>query len=177
MKFNINGPSQKSLNRLALSATVHCLTGCSIGEILGMVMGTNWNWNNLLTITVSIVLAFFFGYSLTLIPLLRSKLAVKTALKLALAADTLSILVMEIIDNAIMLIIPGAMEAGLNDPFFWITLLFSLLVAGIAAFPINRWLIIRGRGHSLVHHHTHNQVSEEGIEKTKIPHQKPEHRH
>jgi len=142
-----------SLNRLTLAATIHCLSGCAIGEVLGMVIGSALGWGNWSTVALSIILAFIFGYSLTLLPLLKSGLAVKTALALALAADTLSITVMEIIDNALMLIIPGAMDAGLASGLFWGSMAASLLMAGAAAFPVNRWLIARGRGHAVVHVH------------------------
>lgn len=140
-----------SLNRLAFTATIHCLTGCSIGEVLGMVLGTAWGWGNEMTILLAVVLAFVFGYSLTLLPLLRAGIAFNRALPLALAADTLSIAVMEVVDNAVMVVIPGAMNAGLGDPLFWGSLLVSLVLAGVAAFPVNRWLLDRGRGHALVH--------------------------
>jgi Domain of unknown function (DUF4396) len=140
-----------SLNRLALSATVHCLTGCAIGEVLGMVIGIALNWSNAATIALSVVLAFFFGYALTVRPLLASGLGTGIALRLALASDTVSITIMEIVDNAIMLVIPGAMNAGLGSALFWGSLVFSLVVAGAAAFPANRWLIARGRGHAVVH--------------------------
>jgi len=139
------------LNRLALSATLHCLTGCSIGEVLGMVIGTALHWGNGPVIAISVVLAFAFGYMLTMRPLLRSGLAFGQAVRLALAADTASIIVMEIVDNLIMLVIPGAMDAHLGAPLFWGSLALSLVLAGIAAFPVNRWLIRRGRGHAVVH--------------------------
>ena len=139
------------LSRLAFSATVHCLTGCGIGEVLGLVMGTALGWGNAATIALAVVLAFIFGYALTTIPLLKSGLALSHALPLAFAADTISITIMEIVDNAIMLVIPGAMDAGLSDPLFWASLAFALAVAGVAAFPVNRWLIARGRGHAVVH--------------------------
>jgi hypothetical protein len=145
-------PSAPSLNRTAWSATLHCLTGCAIGEVLGMVIGTALGWGNGATIALAVVLAFMFGYALTLLPLLKA-MAVRSALKLALAADTASITVMEIVDNAIMLVIPGAMDAGLNSLLFWGSLAFSLAVAAIAAFPVNRWLIARGKGHAVVHAH------------------------
>ena len=140
-----------SLNRLSLSATLHCLTGCSIGEILGMVIGTALGWGNLATIVLAVVLAFFFGYSLTMLPLLRSGLRLTTVLPLAFASDTLSITVMEIVDNLIMIVIPGAMEAGLGDFLFWGSLALALSVAFVAAFPVNRYLIARGKGHAVVH--------------------------
>jgi len=146
-------PELPSLNRLAFSATVHCLTGCAIGEVLGMVIGTALGWGNGATIALAIVLAFLFGYGLTMLPLLRSGLAFRAALGLALAADTASIAIMEIVDNAIMLLIPGAMHAGLGSGLFWGSLAVALLIAGAAAFPVNRWLIGRGRGHAVVHGH------------------------
>ena len=140
-----------SLNRLAFSATAHCLTGCAIGEVLGVVIGTALGWGDFATIALAIVLAFFFGYLLTMLPLLRSGLALGAVLPLAFASDTLSITVMEIVDNLILLVIPGAMEAGLASLLFWGSLAFALLVAGAAAFPVNRWLIARGKGHAAVH--------------------------
>jgi hypothetical protein len=144
-----------SLNRTAFSATLHCLTGCAIGEVLGMVIGTALEWGNFATITLAVVLAFFFGYSLTMIPLLRSGLALATTLPLAFASDTLSITVMEIVDNAVMLVVPGAMEAGLGSFLFWGSLAFALAVAFVAAYPVNRYLIARGRGHAVVHENHH----------------------
>ncbi len=142
-----------SLNRLAVSATVHCLTACAIGEVLGMVIGTSLGWGNFATIVLAILLAFFFGYSLTMLPLLRSGLALATVLPLAFASDTLSITIMEIVDNLVILVIPGAMEAGLGSLLFWGSLAFALAVAFVAAFPANRWLIARGKGHAVVHEH------------------------
>jgi Domain of unknown function (DUF4396) len=145
-----------SLNRLAISATAHCLTGCAIGEVLGLVIGTALGWGTAATIVLAVVLAFFFGYLLTMIPLLRSGLALGAVLPLAFASDTLSITVMEIVDNLVILVIPGAMEAGLASPLFWGSLAFALAVAFVAAFPVNRWLISRGKGHAVVHeHHYH----------------------
>ena len=143
----------RSLNRLALTATTHCLTGCAIGEVLGMVLGTAFHWSNSATIVVSVVLAFLFGYGLTVRPLLASGLTTPVVLKLAFASDTASITIMEIVDNTLMLLIPGAMNAPLDSVRFWGSLAFSLLLAGIAAFPVNRWLIARGRGHAVVHAH------------------------
>ena len=147
-----------SLNRLTFSATAHCLTGCAIGEVLGLVIGTALGWGTFATIVLAIVLAFFFGYLLTMLPLLRSGLALATVLPLAFASDTLSITVMEIVDNLIILVIPGAMEAGLTSLLFWGSLAFALAVAFVAAFPVNRWLIARGKGHAVVHeyHHGHH---------------------
>jgi uncharacterized membrane protein len=141
------------LNRVAFSATVHCLTGCAIGEVLGMIIGTALGWGDWETIALAVVLAFFFGYSLTMLPLLRAGLAFSAAVPLALASDTVSIAVMEIVDNAIMLLIPGAMEAGLDNFRFWGSLAVALLIAGAVAYPVNRWLIARGKGHAVVHEH------------------------
>jgi hypothetical protein len=148
-------PADPSLNRLAYAATVHCLTGCAIGEVLGMVIGTALGWSNAATILLAVALAFFFGYSLTLRPLLAAGLGLAASVKLALAADTVSIAIMELVDNALMLLIPNAMDAGLATGLFWGSLLLALLIAGLAAFPVNRWLIARGRGHAVIHqHHT-----------------------
>jgi uncharacterized protein DUF4396 len=144
---------RSSLNRTAWSATLHCLTGCSIGEVLGMVIGTALGWGNAETIVLAVVLAFIFGYAMTLRPLVMSGIRFATALKLALAADTASITVMEIVDNLIMVVIQGAMDAPLDSVFFWVSLAVSLAVAGIAAFPLNRWMIARGRGHAVIHAH------------------------
>ena len=130
-----------SLNRTAFSATLHCLTGCAIGEVLGIVIGTALGWSNVATIVLAIVLAFFFGYGLTMLPLLRSGMALGAALPLAFASDTLSITVMEIVDNLIIVVIPGAMDAGLGSLLFWGSLAFALAVAFVAAFPVNRYLI------------------------------------
>ncbi len=141
----------RSLNRVAFSATVHCLTGCAIGEVLGMIIGTALGWSDWETIALAVVLAFFFGYSLTMLPLLRSGLALGAAVPVALAADTISIGIMEIVDNAIMLLIPGAMDAHLDNLLFWGSLTAALLIAGAVAYPVNRWLIARGRGHAVVH--------------------------
>jgi hypothetical protein len=146
-----------SLNRTAFSATLHCLTGCAIGEVLGIVIGTVLGWSTVATIALAIVLAFFFGYGLTMLPLLRSGMALGAALPLAFASDTLSITVMEIVDNLIIVVIPGAMDAGLGSILFWGSLAFALAVAFVAAFPVNRYLISRGKGHAVVHmHHGHH---------------------
>jgi Domain of unknown function (DUF4396) len=144
-----------SLNRLAVQATTHCLIGCGIGEVLGVVIGTALGWTTFATIVLAVVLAFFFGYALTLRPLLSSGMALRAALGLAFAADTISITVMEIVDNAIILLIPGAMESGLDAPLFWLSLAAALAVAWVVAFPVNRWLISRGRGHAVVHSEHH----------------------
>jgi hypothetical protein len=147
-----------SLNRTALSATLHCLTGCAIGEVLGMVIGTALGWGNWPPVAISIVLAFAFGYSLTMLPLLRAGLAFAVAAPLALASDTLSIATMEVVDNTVMLLVPGALDAGLRDLLFWASLAFSLVVAFCAAFPVNRWLIAKGKGHAVVHaYHGHGE--------------------
>lgn len=140
-----------SLNRLALSATVHCLTGCGIGEVLGMVIGTALGWGNGTTIALAVALAFLFGYLLTTLPLLRAGLPPRQALRTALAADTASIAIMEVVDNGVMLLIPGAMSAPLDSALFWGSLTVALMLAGLAAFPVNRWLIARGSGHAKVH--------------------------
>ena len=142
----------RSLNRTAWSATLHCLTGCAIGEVLGMVIGTALGWGTSATIALAVVLAFCFGYLLTLRPLL-ARMSFGRATRLAFAADTASITIMEVIDNAIMLVIPGAMDAGLTSALFWGSLAFALAVAAVAAFPVNRWLISRGKGHAVVHAH------------------------
>jgi hypothetical protein len=147
------GHAEPSVDRVAFSATVHCLTGCAIGEVLGLVIGTALGWGNLETIVLAIALAFFFGYTLTMVPLLRSGVALAAAIPVALAADTISIAVMELVDNAIILLIPGAMEAGLSSLLFWSSLAVALLVAGVVAYPVNRWMIRRGRGHAVVHAH------------------------
>jgi len=142
-----------SLNRLAASATTHCMTGCAIGEVLGLVIAQAAGWGTAASIAIAVVLAFCFGYLLTMLPLLRSGMRFGTATGLALAADTASITVMEIVDNAIMLVIPGAMSAGLASMLFWGSLVIALGIAWVAAFPVNRWLIARGRGHAAVHRH------------------------
>ena len=144
----LSGPE---LTRSAVSATVHCLIGCAIGEVLGMVIGTALGWGDWPTIGLAVVLAFFFGYSLTIGPVLRSGVPFRQAVKVALAADTVSILVMEVVDNAVMLTVPGAMEAGLSNLLFWGSLAFSLAVAFVVTVPVNRWLIARGRGHAVAH--------------------------
>lgn len=148
-----HAPVSASLNRISLRATLHCLTGCAIGEVAGLVIGTALGWGNLQTIVLAFVLAFVFGYALTAVPLLRSGFTVPAAARLALASDTASITVMEIVDNLLMWQIPGAMDAPLDSALFWISLAVSLALAGVVAFPVNRWLIAHGRGHALVHAH------------------------
>ena len=142
---------------VAAQATLHCLTGCAIGEVLGMVIGTALGWSAWPTVVLAVVLAFVFGYALTMRGVLRAGLDLRTALKVALAADTVSIAVMEILDNAVMLAVPGAMEAGLSSWVFWASLAFALAVAFVLTTPVNRWLISRGKGHAVVHqyHHAH----------------------
>jgi len=140
-----------SLDRLAFSATVHCLTGCAIGEILGLAIATALGWHDLPSVLLAIVLAFAFGYALTIRPLVASGMPLRRAGRLAIASDTLSITTMEIVDTVIVLLIPGAMAAGLLDPLFWGSLGVALLIAGAVAFPVNRWLIARGKGHAVVH--------------------------
>ncbi|MFL5841563.1 MAG: DUF4396 domain-containing protein [Thermoleophilaceae bacterium] len=141
----------RELSRVAFSATVHCLTGCAIGEVAGMAIGTAAGLSNVVTVILSIVLAFVFGYGLTSMPLLRSGMVLAAVAPIALASDTFSITLMEVVDNAIIIVIPGALDAGLGDALFWGSLAFALLVAGVAAFPLNRWLIARGKGHAVMH--------------------------
>ena len=141
----------ESIERMALSATLHCLTGCAIGEVAGVIIGTALGWSTEATIVLAIVLAFVFGYSLTSLPLLRAGLALAVVAPIAFASDTLSIATMELVDNAIILVVPGAMDAGLGDVLFWGSLSFALFVAGFAAYPVNRWLLQRGKGHAAVH--------------------------
>jgi len=135
----------------AAQATLHCLTGCAIGEVLGMVIGTALGWHNAATVVLSILLAFGFGYALTMRGVLRAGVGFRAALGVALAADTVSIAVMEIVDNAVVLTVPGAMDAGLTSALFWLSLAFSLLVAFVLTTPVNRWMIGRGKGHAVVH--------------------------
>ena len=148
--------SGRALDAVALSATLHCLTGCAIGEVAGMIIGTALGFSDWGTVALAVALAFLFGYSLTSLPLLRAGLAITAVVPIALATDTFSIAVMEVVDNAIMLLIPGAMEAGVGDLLFWGTLSFALVVAGVIAFPVNRWLITRGRGHAVLHNSGHH---------------------
>lgn len=152
------GHQAPSLTSLAVSATAHCLTGCAIGEVLGMVVGTYLGLANSTTVGLSVTLAFLFGYLLTIRPLLKKGVALRPALALAFASDTLSIATMEVVDNAVMLTIPGAMDAGLGTVLFWGSLAFSLVLAFVAAVPVNRWLLSKGRGHALVHeyHQAHS---------------------
>jgi hypothetical protein len=144
-----------SLWRQAVSATLHCLTGCAIGEVLGMVVGTALGWGNVATVVLSIALAFVFGYSLTMRPVLRAGLPLAAALGVAFASDTVSISVMELVDNAFVVAVPGAMDAGLATGLFWVTLGASLVIACVLTVPVNRWLISRGRGHAVMHQYHH----------------------
>ena len=143
--------SGRELDAVAFSATLHCLTGCAIGEVAGMVIGTALGFSDWGTVGLAVALAFLFGYTLTSLPLLRAGLALSAVVPIALASDTLSIGVMEIVDNAIILAVPGALEAGAGDVLFWGSLAVALVIAGVFAFPVNRWLIARGKGHVAVH--------------------------
>jgi hypothetical protein len=145
------GHAHSSSWHSAFQATTHCLTGCAIGEILGMVIATALDWSDAASIALSVLLAFFFGYSLTLGPVLRAGLAFRRAVRIALAADTVSITTMELVDNAFIVLVPGALAAGLTDSLFWWSLLVSLAIAFVVTLPVNRWLIARGRGHAAVH--------------------------
>jgi hypothetical protein len=151
-----HSPPTGSLNRIAFSATVHCLTGCAIGEVLGMVLATWWGWGDAASIALAIVLAFVFGYGLTSLPLLRSGMPLRQVAPLAFASDTASIATMEVVDSLFIIVVPGALAAELDDALFWWSLAVALLIAGAVAFPLNRWLIARGKGHAVVHaHHEH----------------------
>ncbi|GAA3712351.1 DUF4396 domain-containing protein [Zhihengliuella alba] len=149
-------------NALAASATLHCLTGCAIGEILGLMIGTAAGFSTAATIALAVGLAFFFGYLLSLIPIVRSGAGLAVAVKVVLLADTLSIATMEIVDNAVMALIPGAMDAGLVNPIFWLGMMIALAVAFAAAFPVNRYLIDRGKGHALTHQYHEGHEGHEG---------------
>ncbi len=152
---HVSTPTGSGLTRMAVSATLHCLTGCAIGEVLGLVLATWWGLADLPSIALAVVLAFLFGYSLTIWPVLRSGLAFRAAVGVALAADTLSILTMEVVDNLVVLAVPGAMEAGLGDVLFWGSLAVSLAIAFVVTVPVNRALIRRGKGHAVVHAYHH----------------------
>lgn len=146
-------PSPQQLTKMAVSATLHCLTGCAIGEVLGMVLGTAWGWSNLATVVLSIALAFVFGYALSLRSVLKNGVPLRQAVRIVLLADTLSIATMELVDNTVMLVVPGAMDTHLGDPLFWGTLVLSLAIAFVVTVPVNRWLITRGKGHAVIHEH------------------------
>jgi len=141
--------------RTAISATLHCLTGCAIGEVLGMVLATWWGWGDVASIALAVALAFFFGYLLTFVGVRRAGLGVRDAVRIAIAADTLSILVMEVVDNAILLLVPGAMDAHLTSVLFWGALAVALAVAFVVTVPVNKWMIGRGKGHAVVHEMHH----------------------
>lgn len=145
---------------MAISATLHCLTGCAIGEVSGMVIATALGWGNVATFAISIGLAFVFGYSLSIVPLLRAGLAFSAALPIILASDTLSIFTMEVVDNLVVAIVPGAMDASLSSLLFWLSLAGSLAVAFAAAVPVNYYLLKRGKGHALVHKYHHGEHGE-----------------
>jgi hypothetical protein len=152
----VGAAAPADLNRLATSATNHCLTGCVIGEVLGMTIATALGWGDIASIALAVGLAFFFGYSLTSLPLLRARLPLATIVPIALAADTVSIAIMEFIDNLTMILVPGAMEGGLTDLIFWLPLLGGFVIAWPFAFAVNRAMIRRGKGHAVVHeHHAH----------------------
>ncbi len=153
----IESMDKAELNKMAVSATLHCLTGCAIGEILGLVIGTALGFSPLATVMLAVGLAFVFGYALSTLPLLRRGMKLKQALLLVLAADSLSILTMEIVDNAVMMAIPGAMDAGLDNPIFWIGMVIALTAAFFAAVPVNRYLLTKGKGHALTHNHHHHE--------------------
>ena len=148
--------ARHDLTRSAVRATLHCLTGCAIGEVLGMVLATALDWDNALSVAVSVALAFVFGYSLTLRPVLAAGVGIRRARGVAFASDTVSIATMELVDNAFLLVMPGARAAGVGDTLFWWSLVASLVVAFVLTVPVNRWLISRGRGHAVIHElHAH----------------------
>ncbi|MGW1543541.1 DUF4396 domain-containing protein [Streptomyces sp. NPDC002309] len=140
---------------MAVRATLHCLTGCAIGEVLGMVVGTALGWSDMSTVALAIALAFFFGYALTLRGVLKAGVGLRAGIRVALAADTLSIAVMELVDNGVIAFWPGAMDAGLDTAFFWIVLAIALAVAFVVTVPVNKWMIGRGKGHAVVHRYHH----------------------
>ena len=155
MTQHVRGPGTSAGWNMAVGATLHCLTGCAIGEVLGMAVGTTAGLDDAVTIALSIVLAFIFGYALTARRVVRAGLPWRQAIRIAFVADTLSIAVMETVDNAILVAIPGAMDAGLTSPTFWLSLALALAVAFVVTVPVNRWLIARGRGHAVVPHSNH----------------------
>lgn len=152
--------AQNNINALAASATLHCLTGCAIGEIAGMLIGMGLGLTAGVTVALSVVLAFISGYTFSTLPLLRMGLGFFAALSTVFAADTLSIITMEVVDNAVMIAIPGAMDSGFLSPLFWVSMAIALAAAFIAAFPVNRYLLLRGKGHALIHSHHHGDHTE-----------------
>jgi hypothetical protein len=156
------GHDMGNVNKMAVSATLHCLTGCAIGEIVGLLIGTALGLSNVATIVIAVALAFVFGYTLSTLPLLKAGLALGAALSVVLAADTLSILTMEIVDNAVMAVIPGAMNAGLVNVVFWVGMAIALSAAFVAAYPVNRYLLQRGKGHALTHEYHHGGHAPQG---------------
>jgi uncharacterized protein DUF4396 len=155
----LHAHAEQDLNRAAFSATTHCLTGCAIGEVLGMAIATAAGWGNLASIAVAVVLAFFFGYLLTVWPVLRAGLSMRQATGVALAADTVSITIMEAVDNGFVLAVPGALDAGLGDAVFWWSIVVGLAIAFLPAWAANRWLIARGKGHAVAHQYMSTEVS------------------
>jgi hypothetical protein len=152
----LHAHAEQELNRAAFSATTHCLTGCAIGEVLGMAIATAAGWGNAASIVIAVVLAFFFGYQLTLWAVLRAGLSLRQATRVALAADTVSIVIMEVVDNGFVLAVPGALDAGLGDTTFWWSLALGFAIAFGPAWAVNRWLIARGKGHAVAHeYHAH----------------------
>jgi hypothetical protein len=163
---------RSALNAMAASATLHCLTGCALGEVLGLMIGTGLGWSAAWTIALSVSLAFFFGYLLSTVPLLQAGLGFVAALSVVLAADTLSIATMEVVDNAVMALIPGAMDAGLVNPVFWLSMMLALSAAFVAAFPVNRYLLTKGKGHLLTMragghaHHGHPDIASHDLHRS-----------
>lgn len=146
-----HAPAEPDLTRAALSATTHCLTGCAIGEVVGMAIATALGWGNVASIVLAVALAFVFGYSLTLAPVVQAGVPMRRAIRIALAADTVSIVIMELVDNAFIVVVPGALEAGLGDALFWWSIAVGFAIAFALTLPVNRWLIGRGRGHAVAH--------------------------
>lgn len=164
-----------NINSLAASATLHCLTGCAIGEIAGLMIGTALGLSTIATIALAVGLAFLFGYALSALPLLQAGVALSTALPLVLAADTLSIAAMELVDNAVMAVIPGAMDAGIVNPVFWLSMMVALGAAFIAAYPVNKYLLGRGKGHALMHQYHHGSHDKTHAEHEARPHHHDHH--
>jgi hypothetical protein len=157
-----------ALNRNAISATLHCLTGCAIGEVLGLALATWWGWANAASIALAFVLAFVFGYSFTIVPVWRAGLTLRRAIVVALLADSVSILTMETVDNLVVLSVPGAMDAGLSDWLFWGSLVLSLTIAFVVTVPVNRALIARGKDHAVAHDAHHSSHVHEGSSSSRL---------